>query len=42
MHKSEITADIGILKADYADQQYFEAGEEVATIAIALLGPISP
>lgn len=40
MHKKQVTADIAELKADYAAEEYFKAGEEVATLASILIGPI--
>lgn len=41
-HKAQVTADIATLKTEYDAEEYFLAGEQVATIAIELLGPISP
>lgn len=42
LHKAQITADIQTLEADFAAEEYFKAGEEAATLATDLLGPITP
>jgi len=40
MHKKAVTADIAELKADFAAEEYFKTGEEIATLATILIGPI--
>ena len=40
MHKKDVTADIATLKTEWAAKEYFAAGEEVATLASILIGPI--
>ena len=40
LHKKQVTADINQLKADFASEKYFKTGEDLATLSIALLGPI--
>lgn len=36
-HKAEIEADIGVLKTDMSNEQYFQVGVEAAEIATILL-----
>jgi len=36
----EIMADIGQLESDYSTQEYFKVGEDLATLAEVLIGPI--
>ena len=40
VHKKEITADIGQLESDYSTQEYFKVGEDLATLAEVLIGPM--
>ena len=40
LHKRAVTTDIATLKSDFATGAYFLAGEDLATLANVLLGPI--
>jgi len=40
LHKKEVTADIGQLESDFSAEQYFKVGEDLATLADVLIGPI--
>lgn len=40
LHRKEVTADIGQLKTDFAAESYFKVGEDLATLADVLIGPI--
>jgi hypothetical protein len=40
MHKKAVTGDIATLKTDFAAESYFKTGEDVATLATILIGPI--
>ena len=39
-HRNEIMADIGQLESDYSTQEYFMVGEDLATLAEVLIGPM--
>ena len=40
LHKKQVTADIGTLKTDFSTQEYFKTGEDLATLAEVLIGPM--
>ena len=39
-HKKEAKADIAALKTDYSAKEFFKVGEDAATLATLLIGPI--
>lgn len=40
LHKKQVTADISTLKTDYSAEEYFKTGEDLATLAEVLIGPM--